>query len=63
VKIVALRLVMGDDTKCLWCQRPQLFVGRGHARMPEIPWDLCPTHFGALTDDPEIRKLAEGVEV
>lgn len=57
-----LNLVMGDDSRCKLCtgdleREAVIFNG-----VPEFPWDLCPTHFGELTDDPEISAMCDMVE-
>ena len=50
-----LKLVMGDDDKaCLLCRFPN-----GEFPETELPWPLCPIHFGDLADDPVIKKTIE----
>ena len=48
-----LKLIMGEDEDCLLCRHP-----RGHIpKEAPLPWPLCPTHYGDLTDDEEISKM------
>ena len=51
-----LKLIMGRDEDCLLCRHPR--AGCIPPNVP-FPWLLCPTHYGKLTDDPEIMALVE----
>lgn len=52
-----IQLIMGEDENCLLCEHP-------HGPLPKeakLPWKLCPTHYGDLTNDDYIADLQDMV--